>query len=37
MSYESRFIKPSQEECYSLSAIVVLDKMIKKIALFVHC
>ena len=30
MSYESRFIKPSQEECYSLSAIVVLDKMIKK-------
>ena len=30
MSYENRFVKPNQEECFSLSAIIVLDKMIKK-------
>ncbi len=30
MSYENRFLKPNQEECFSLSAIVVLDKMLKK-------
>ena len=30
MSYENRFRKPNEEECFSLSAIVVLDKMIKK-------
>ena len=30
MSYESRFSRPSRDESFSLTAIVVLDKMIKK-------